>query len=60
MRPVLLLIWFSALTQAQTAGPGVPIVYRVSQIIPAADAESGCAWNTGLRTVGLACNNDVS
>lgn len=44
---------------AQTIGV-VPTVYKVSQLIPAAHAVSGCNPVTGLRTGGSACYNDVS
>ena len=55
-----LLHSYSALLQAQTAGPGIPAVYKVSQLIPAAHAKSGCNWSTGLRTGGSACYDDSS
>ena len=53
-----ILFFLGIAAVAQTIGNPQPVVYRVSQLIPASHASSGCNWLTGLRTGGSACYDD--
>ena len=50
---------YGVIALAQTVGT-LPTIYKVSQIIPPADAQAGCNWAVGLNNANAACANDVS
>lgn len=52
-------VGFGWLLGAQIVGPPYK-VFRVSQIIPPADAVAGCNWFTGTNNASAACANDIS